>query len=260
MENPGARPWSQGRLDEGAPAPKRHQALVIMRSSGVIATSVHRHRLPFHPAPTLSETSVLGSVPVRSCRVFRQILTAPRQISPRMPLGDPERLRAARSGGVIIADEPRQIPCPRLDRHGGAGAGSRQETGLAHPDPGGTATRPVGGVAFRTGFVRVVTGFGNEEVRAVTGFGNDDVKAVTGFGNQGSRVLQGSWTDAGGRDKGSPKAVEAGGVIIAWGRSASAAASKLPFKATWLNRSCQGWCLPTKNPLRFVPARPMEPL
>ena len=260
MENSGARPLSQGGLDEGAPAPKRHQALVIMRSSGMIATSVHRHRLPFHPAPTLSETSDLGSVPVRSCRVFRQILTAPRQISPRMPRGGPERLRAARSGGVIIADEPRQILCPRLDRHGGEGVGSRQETGLAHPDPGGTATRPVGGVAFRTGFVRVVTGFGNEEVRAVTGFGNDDVKAVTGFGNQGSRVLQGSWTDAGGRDKGSPKAVEAGGVIIAWGRSASAAASKLPFKATWLNRSCQGWCLPTKNPLRFVPARPMEPL
>jgi len=71
----------------------------------------------------------------------------------------------------------------------GAGYGDLPATGHPHPGPGWTATRPVGGVAFWTGFVRVVTGFGNEEVRAVTGFGNDDVKVVTGFGNQGSRVL-----------------------------------------------------------------------
>ena len=112
---------------------------------------------------------------------------------------------------------------PRLDGVGRTGFRDRPPTALPHPGPGGTATRPVGGVGFWTGLVRVVTGFGNEEVRAVTGFGNDDVKVVTGFGNQGSRVLQGSWTDAGAGDKGSPVAVEAGGVIIAWGRSVRAA-------------------------------------
>ena len=85
------------------------------------------------------------------------------------------------------------------------------------------ATGPVASVAFRTGIVQVVTGFGNEEVRVVTGFGNDKIKVVTGFGSEGSRVLQGFRTDAAGRDKGSPMAVEAGGVIIAWGRSVPAA-------------------------------------
>ena len=84
------------------------------------------------------------------------------------------------------------------------------------------ATGPVASVAFRTGIVRVVTGFGNEEVRVVTGFGNDDIKVLTGFGTEGSRVPQGFRTDAAG-GKGSPMAVEAGGVIIAWGRSVRAA-------------------------------------
>ena len=50
------------------------------------------------------------------------------------------------------------------------------------------ATGPVASVAFRTGIVRVVTGFGNEELRVVTGFGNDKIKVVTGFGSEGSRV------------------------------------------------------------------------
>jgi|GEM_PF-2874260 len=60
------------------------------------------------------------------------------------------------------------------------------------------ATGPVSSVAFRTGIVRVVTGFGNDELRVVTGFGNDDIKVVTGFSTEGSRVLQGFWTDAAG--------------------------------------------------------------
>ncbi len=122
-------------------------------------------------------------------------------------------------------------------------------TGLPHPGPVGTATRPVGRVVFRPGIVRVVTGFGNEEVRVVTGFGNDDIKVVTGFGNDGSRALQDFWTDAEGRDKGSPMAVEAGGVIIPWGRSVAEAAPWPRNARARARTGCSSvWCPQNSSP------------
>ena len=187
---------SGGRLAEGA-APPRND-LIPLYSCGF--------RGDCNVSPLVWSGSWTGVRPVRNvgfcvgfCRVFAgfcKILTASCQISPQVRQVGPGRLRAARSGGAILADEQGQILRPRLDGVGRTAFRDGPPTGLQHPGPSGTATRPFGRVAFRTGFVGVVTGFGNDEIRVVTGLGNDDIKVVTGFGSDGSRALYSFWTDA----------------------------------------------------------------